>query len=98
MTIFTGELVEDMEIAKRLIGQYPQVDIRSLMEIASDPRQPQSARIAAIYTLGFTDERRLSQDLLTRIAADSTEPDDVRDYAAEALESATLPGDSTDAI
>jgi hypothetical protein len=85
--MFTGEPVEDMEIAKRLIGQYPHVDFASLMAIASDRTQPLSARIAAIYTLGFTDERRQSQVILGRISGNPSEPAVVRDYAAEALES-----------
>jgi|SRR5882672_8736309 len=89
MSMFTGDPVEDMEIAKRLIGQYPDVDFRSLMAIASDQRQPQSARIAAIYTLGFTDEQRLSRAALTQISGDPREPADVRDFATEALESLT---------
>jgi hypothetical protein len=53
--LFTGDPVEDVEIAKRLIARYPDVDIAALMAIADDQTQPQSARFAAIYTLGFTD-------------------------------------------
>jgi HEAT repeat protein len=89
MSIFTGEPVEDMEIAKRLIGQFPRVDYASLMAIAADQRQPQSARIAAIYTLGLTDEKRQSQATLRHISGNPREPADVRDHAAEALESIT---------
>ncbi len=87
MAIFTGEPIEDMEIAKRLIGKYPDVDFASLMAIARDRTQPQSARIAAIYTLGLTDERRRSQAILQHISGDPREPTEVRDHAAEALES-----------
>ena len=87
--MFTGDPGEDMEIAKRLIGQFPHVDYRSLMAVASDETQPPSARIAAIYTLGSTDEQRLSRTMLTQISGNAGERADVRDYAAEALRSLT---------
>lgn len=85
--LFTGDPVEDMEIAKHLIARYPDVDIAFLGAIAADRQQPESARIAAIYTLGFTDDARVSQAVLSRIASDVTEPEEVRDHAAEALNS-----------
>jgi hypothetical protein len=92
MTIeFSGHPVEDMEIAKRLIGNYPNVDLPALLAIATDRTQPRSARIAAIYTLGFTDDHRISCAALAQIVDNTDEPDAVRDHATEALESIQSP-------
>lgn len=88
-TIFTGDPVEDMEIAKRLIGKYPNVDLRSLILIAANRTEAPWVRIAAIYTLGFTDDKGLSKTVLTRIIADDAEPANVKDHAVEALDSIT---------
>ncbi len=88
-TIFSGEPVEDMEIAKRLIAQHPNLDFRALTAIAADQTQSRSARIAAIYTLGFTDDDGRSISALMRIVGNGDEPDDVKDHAAEALQSLT---------
>jgi hypothetical protein len=85
-TLFTGDPIEDMEIAKGLIAKHPHVDFSSLIAIASDRRQPLSARIAAIYTLGFTDDGGVSCATLSRILGTPDEPEEVRDHAAEALE------------
>ena len=85
--IFTGDPEEDMEIAKRLIAKFPDLDLAELIAIATDQTQPHSARIAAIYTLGFTDDDGLSNPALTRISTDTKEPADVRDYASEAVAS-----------
>ena len=78
-SMFTGDPGEDMEIAKRLIGQFPHVDYRSLMAVASDETQPPSARIAAIYTLGFTDEQRLSRTMLSQSIPAGFAPFDVQE-------------------
>jgi hypothetical protein len=88
-TPFSGEFGADVETAKRLIAAYPNVDIRRLMSIAGDPRQPQSSRIASIYTLGFTDDHGISKSTLAGLASDPHESHDIRDYAAEALASIT---------
>lgn len=87
MTNFSGDPVDDMEIAKQLIAQHPNVNLSELISIATDQTQPQSARIAAIYTLGFVDDDELSTLALTRILNDADEPADVRDHATEAVES-----------
>jgi hypothetical protein len=79
--LFAGDPVGDMEIAKRLIARHPDMDFAVLDKIAADRRQPQSGRIAAIYTLGFTDDTGVSQATLTRIASDVNEPEAVRDHA-----------------
>ncbi len=46
--MFTGDAVEDMEIAKKMIAKYPDVEIGERIVIAADQRQPLSARVAAI--------------------------------------------------
>jgi hypothetical protein len=88
-TPFTGNFGEDIEIAKRLIAAHPKINLRQLMTIAADPQQPESARIAAIYTLGFTDDHGVSKMVLARLAADASASPGIRDHAAEALESIT---------
>ncbi len=89
--IFSGHPVEDMETAKRMIANHPNVDLPDLIAIASDRTQPRSARIAAIYTLGFTDDHGISGAALAHIASNTEEPDDVRDHATEALDSIQSP-------
>ncbi len=86
-TILSGDPIEDMETAKRLIARHPDVDFAKLIAILSDRGQPRSARIAAIYALGFTDDNGVSHAALTHILGDAGEPADVRDHAAEALDS-----------
>lgn len=76
-----------MEVAKRLIAQHPDIDIPGLIAIAEDCTAPHSARTAAIYALGMTDDQGLSRATLARIEADADRPADVRDHAAEALAS-----------
>lgn len=80
---FTGDLVSDMETAKALIGRPDQVDIPSLISIATNTFLLPSARIAAIYTLGFTDDSYISGDSLVHILSDEANNPEVRAYAAE---------------
>ena len=84
-TPFTGDFEEDIEIAKRLIAAHPKVNLRQLMTIADDRKHSESARIASIYTLGFTDDHGISKTILARLAHDPAESHDIRDHAAEAL-------------
>ena len=84
--IFGGDPVEDMEVAKRLIGDHPNINFADLISVAVDRNQPVSARIAAIYTLGFTDDEGVSISALSRIVSDPDEPDDVKEHATEALD------------
>ena len=83
---FTGNLLDDMEFAKRLIGDYPNVDLAALTAIAADQSEPTSARVAAIYTLGYTDDAGLSEAILARIADDVSEPAEIIDHAKEAMQ------------
>ena len=87
--MFSGDSIEDMEIAKRLIARYPHLDLVPIIAIASNREQPASARIAAIYTLGFTDDNGMSLGVLRSILGASDEPLSIRDHAAEAVESIT---------
>jgi hypothetical protein len=89
VTPFSGDFVADIETAKRLIAAYPNVDLHLLMSIAGDPQQPESSRIASIYTLGFTDDHGISKSTLVGLASDPNESHGIRDHAAEALESNT---------
>lgn len=84
---FTGDPVEDFEIAKRLVGSYPAVDLAGLAATTADRAAPHSARVAAAWALGFVDEAGSSAATLRRITDDTDEPDDLRDHAAEALAS-----------
>jgi HEAT repeat protein len=82
---FTGNAVADMETAKWLISHAGQLDIPAFMELAGDQRQPQWARIAAIYTLGMADDRYESASALVQILDDDADDEQVRAHAAEAL-------------
>ena len=84
---WTGDTVEDMEIAKAVIAQHPNVDVVGLIAAASDRLAPHSARLASIYTLGFTDDQGLSRMALAAIRDDPGEDPDLRDHAEEALAS-----------
>lgn len=88
-TVFRGNFSEDMEIAKHLINQFPNVDLSMLTAIARDTNQPESSRVAAIYTLGFTDDQGRSRSVLSGIIGDAHQSDIVKDYAQEALTSIT---------
>lgn len=87
MEHWTGDPVEDFEIAKRLIAKHPHVDVAGLLSTAADHSALHSARLASIWALGFTDDTSLSRTALARIADDADEPEDLRDHAAEALTS-----------
>jgi len=86
-TLFSGDFAADIETAKSLIAAYPNVNLHQLMTIAGDPQQPQSSRIASIYTLGFTDDHGLSKTTLVSLAGDLNESPGIRDHADEALHS-----------
>lgn len=82
---FSGDPVEDIEIAKRLIARYPDVDVGNLIRIAADQALPDCSRVAAIYTLGFVDDNARSRATLSQIAANKNEPASIIDHASEAL-------------
>ena len=82
---FVGDLVADIETAKRLISHYPRVDLSMLLQVATDRHQPVPARVAAIYTIGFTDDDGVSGPVLARIVTNPMEPELVRDHATEAI-------------
>lgn len=82
---WTGDPVDDIETAKRMIARHPNVDLPDLLATAADRAAPHSARIVSIWTLGFVDAAGVSRELLARLADDPTEPPDVRDHAQEAI-------------
>jgi hypothetical protein len=86
---FTGDFGADIGIAKQLLAKHPKVNLRRLLAIADDAQQPESARVAAIYTLGYTDDHGVSKTILVRLAHDQTVSEPIRDHAAEALASIT---------
>lgn len=84
--LFSGDPVDDMEMAKELIARHPHVDLKPLITIAGNRNQPTSARIAAIYTLGFIDDHGESASTLSQLIKDHHESPEIKDHAAEALE------------
>jgi hypothetical protein len=85
-TILTGDPVEAMEAAKRLISKNERRQIDRLMSIAAHRHNPLWSRIAAIYTLGFIDEAAVSLNTLRSLAYDRTEHALVIEHAREAMD------------
>lgn len=84
--ILAGEPVEAMEAAKRLAAQNNPHHIPTLVAIAANKGLPMWPRIAALWTLGLTDDDRVSVPALKRIIADEKEGEQIKDYANEALD------------
>jgi HEAT repeat protein len=82
--ILAGEPGAATAAAKRLISSGA-ADASKLREIAVDKRHASSARIVAIYVLGFTDDGTIARPTLAAIAADHEDVDDCRAHAAQAL-------------
>lgn len=87
--LWTGDPVNDMEIAKNVVARHPDVDLFGLMFSAANPAAPHSARIAATWCLGFVDDAGRSSELLLRIVADDTAPPDLRKHAMQAFHKVT---------
>ena len=84
---FGDDPVDNFEAAKRLIARFPNIDIASLIATPKTRTQPHSARLAAIWALGYVDTAGVSRAVLAGIADDPGESDDLRDHAVEALSS-----------
>ena len=82
--ILSGDPAEAMEAAKRII-EHEDVDIHTLTDIATNETCAKWSRVAAIYTLGFIDDKSKSARALTRILANRNEDQECRAHAAEAL-------------
>ena len=76
--------LEAMEVAKRLIVGGA-VDPAALSKVAADKKNKPGARVAAIYALGFVDDGSIAGPVLADIVADSTDSEECRAHAAEAL-------------
>lgn len=86
-TLWTGDPVEDIKVAKALVARYPDIDLPGLIATAANRAAPHSARIAATWCLGFVDYAGTSSATLSKIAEDEGEPPDLHDHAVEALAS-----------
>jgi HEAT repeat protein len=89
--IVAGEPGAAIAAAKRLISSNG-ADAAKLREIATDKENPSSARIVAIYALGFTDDGTIAAPTLAAIVADDEDADDCRAHAAQALLRLHAPG------
>jgi hypothetical protein len=82
--ILSGKPFDAMEAAKRIIQQYP-IDPTIFISLATNKRMRLWTRTAAIWLLGFVDDQGVSLPELERIVEDSSEAEQIRDYAAEAI-------------
>lgn len=89
--ILAGEPGAATGAAKRLISSEA-ADGQQLRAIATNRLHPSSARIVAIYALGFTDDGTIAGPTLAAIVADPADADDCRAHAAQALLRLHAPG------
>jgi len=86
--IRSGDLIEAMEAAKRIIVYDAPVDpklILELVEMAQNKTGQLSSRQASIYALGWVDRDGMTEPTLRLIARDADEPVEIREHAEEAL-------------
>src|SRR5260370_497409 len=92
--ILAGDPIESIEAAKRLIAA-DAVDAAKLRDIAVNRKNKTSARVAAIYAVGFSDDPSMAGPALKDIAANPNDDEECRAHAAEALahldEASTVP-------
>jgi HEAT repeat protein len=89
--ILAGEPGAATAAAKRLISSAA-ADAAKLRDIATEKQNASSARIVAIYALGFTDDGAIAGPTLSAIVADADDADDCRAHAAQALLRLHAPG------
>jgi HEAT repeat protein len=89
--ILAGEPGAATAAAKRLISS-PAADAATLRDIATNKQNQSSARIVAIYALGFTDDGAIAGPTLAAIVEDHEDADDCRAHAAQALLRLHVPG------
>jgi hypothetical protein len=82
--ILAGEPGAATAAAKRLISS-ASADVERLRDIAVNKQHASSARLVAIYVLGFTDDGAIAGPTLAAIVADHDDADDCRAHAAQAL-------------
>jgi|ERR1035437_60435 HEAT repeat protein len=84
LRMLTGDPIEAMESAKKLIGSKVHVQPVLLEQIASEKKYKKWSRIAAIYVLGFLNHKT-STAVLSSILRDRLDNPQIRAHAAEAL-------------
>jgi hypothetical protein len=84
MRILTGDPVDAMESAKKIVGGTLSVDVSILVEIVRNRQYRSWSRIAAIYALGFLNEPSCARILIS-VMGSRDESSEVRSHAAEAL-------------
>ena len=89
--ILTGDAIEAIEAAKRLISA-DAADAAKLRAISVNRRNNIAARVAAIYALGFADNEQIAGAALQEIVADREDDEECRAHAAEALAHLGPPG------
>jgi HEAT repeat protein len=82
--LLSGDAVQCMETAKKIIAGGLAIAPAELVEIARAKAQGKWPRIAAIYALGLVGGDEVSPTIRA-ILADSENDEDVRSHAAEAL-------------
>ncbi|HTV89195.1 MAG TPA: HEAT repeat domain-containing protein [Stellaceae bacterium] len=89
--ILSGEPAAATAAAKRLISTEA-VDAARLRDIAIEKKNPDAARIVALYALGFTDDGSVASGTLAGVAADDNDSEGCRRHAAAALTRLHAPG------
>src|SRR5260370_19915999 len=82
--ILAGDPIESIEAAKRLIAA-DAVEAAKLRDIAVNRKNRTSARVAAIYALGFSEDGSIAGPVLAEIVANPNDDEECRVHAAEAL-------------
>jgi HEAT repeat protein len=84
-SLTSGDPVENMETAKKVIGGDADIDNVTLSKVAENKSLGKWPRIAAIYALGFAAGAAGYAGLFRRILSDEREDPEIRSHAAEAL-------------
>ena len=84
-SLINSDPITSMEIAKQIISRKIFANPNDLIKIASNRDFNKWSRIAAIYTLGFSDDDKQIREVIRRILEDVRDNIDIRAHAAEAL-------------
>ncbi len=84
MSILTGDPLDAMEAAKKIVNGAIKVDPDLLLLIVDNHQYKTWSRIAAIYALGFLNHPSSARSLIG-IVGNTKEPSQVRSHAAESL-------------
>jgi len=80
-----GSPIDSMEVAKAIVGEDLHIDPNVLAHLAKEKTFSTSARVAAVYALGYVAETEEQAAVLRDILADQTDDLTVREHAAEDL-------------